>query len=124
MSNRWFSLLSEDFCVQMNQAAGNTETNRDHLVVTKSRAVEVVIERSELIVMSDEPELCARVTRCHVGSDVAEDVFVAKQHRAVNFRLTLPRFFIATKENLDRNILTVPNSTPNFTISSAADALG
>lgn len=122
MRDSGFSLFSENFRVQMNEAAGDTEANRNHLMVAESRSVEVIVERAELVVVSDEPELGARVTRCHVRSDVAEDVFVAQQYSAIDFRFALPRFFIATEENFYRDILAMPNCSPNFTVTSTSDA--
>lgn len=66
MRDSRFSLFSKNFRVQMNETAGDAEANRYHLVVAESRSVEVIVERAELIVMSDEPELSAGVSRCHV----------------------------------------------------------
>lgn len=49
---------------------------------------------------------------------------MAQQHSAVDFCFTLPRFFIATEENLYRNILAMPNCSPYFTVTSTSDAFG
>jgi hypothetical protein len=122
MSNRRLPLLSENFCVKMNETAGNAEANCDHLVVAESCAVEMVIERAELIVVSDQPELRARVTRCHVRTNVAENVFVTQQNCTVDFRFALPRFLVATEENLYRDIFSMPNCAPNFSVATATNA--
>ena len=66
MRDRRFSLFSENFRVKMNETAGDAETNCNHLMVAEGCTVEMIIERAELVVMSDEPELGAGVTRCHV----------------------------------------------------------
>lgn len=124
MSDRRFSLLSENLRVQMNESTGDAETDSDHLVVAESCAIEMVVERAELVVVGDEPELGAGVARGHVGSNVAQDVFVAEQDRAVDFRFSLPGLFVAAEEDFDRDILAVPDSAPDFSVASSTDAVG
>lgn len=124
MRDRRLSLLSEDLSVQMYQAAGDREANVDHLVVAQWGLVQVIVERSELVVMSDQPELRARVPRRHVGANVPKNVFVSKQDGAVDFGFTLPGLFITAEEDFDRDVLSMPNCAPNFAIATTTNALG
>lgn len=122
MSDRRLALLAEDFRVQVNQAAGDGKANCDHLVVTQVGAVQMVVERAELIVMSDEPQLRAWVPRRHVRPDVAQNVLVTQQDGAVDLCFALPRFLVAAEENFDGNVLAVPDGAPHFAVAAAANA--
>lgn len=118
MSDGRLSLLSKNLRMQVNQAAGNRKADCDHLMVAQSCTVQVVVERSELVVMGDEPQLGARVSRRHVRSDVSENVFVTQEHCAVDFRFALPGLLVAAEEDLDGHVLTMPNCPPYLTVAA------
>lgn len=43
----------------------------------------MVVERSERVVVRDEPQLCARVSRRHVRANVPQDILMTQQDGTV-----------------------------------------
>lgn len=67
--------------MQVHQTVGNRKANRRHLVMAQGSPVQMIEQRPQRVVVRDEPQLGARVTRGHVRTDVAEDVLVPQQDR-------------------------------------------
>lgn len=61
-----FALCAEDLSVQVHQAARYRCRHRQPLWRLHGNSLQVVIQGTVLMVMSDEPQLGAGVARCHV----------------------------------------------------------
>ena len=70
----------------------------------------MVVEGSEFVIMGDKPKLGATVSRCHVGSEKAENVFVSKQDCTKDKNCKIKNFY---KSRLNR--LFEIECTLNFT---------
>ena len=66
----------------MENAADGRYGQMEELQMAERVTVEVVVERAQRMVVSHQPQLRYRITRRHVGADVAENILVAEQNRA------------------------------------------
>ena len=77
------NLGSKDFRMQMKQAADGWDGQMKQLKVTERVSVQMVVQRAQRMVMSDQPKLSDWIARRHVRSDVAQNVLVTEQDRTV-----------------------------------------
>lgn len=75
-------LSAKNLGVQMKQAVDGRDGQAQQLAVTEHVKVQEVVQRPQRVVMSNEPELSDRVSRCHVRADVAKNALVAEQYGA------------------------------------------
>ena len=67
--------------MQMKQAADGWDGQMKQLKVTERVSVQMVVQRAQRMVMSDQPKLSDWIARRHVRSDVAQNVLVTEQDR-------------------------------------------
>lgn len=69
--------------MKMYNAIDHRDAELHHLVVSEWGAVEVVVQRSKRVVVRDQPQLCARVSRRHVRANVPQDILMTQQDGTV-----------------------------------------
>lgn len=69
VSDGRFALSTKDLHVQMRQAAGDGQRHPEAGRGVQRAELQVVVQRTHLVIMSDEPELSAGVTRRHIRRD-------------------------------------------------------
>lgn len=57
MGNTRFALGAENLCMKMHQTVNDGKTYRHHLMMGKSRSVQVIVQRTQRVIMSDQPQL-------------------------------------------------------------------
>lgn len=120
MRNGGFPVRAIHLGVEVHDPWGSWQGEAHHLLVGERLGVEVVVERPQLVVMGDEPQLSARVGGSDVRAHVAEDVLVVEHDRAVDLGLSGPWGLVAGEEDLDGNVFAVPCSAPHFAVTTFA----
>lgn len=62
----WFALCAKDLNVEMRQSASNGESHAEAAGRVQGAELKVVVQRSHLVVVRDEPQLSAGVPGGHV----------------------------------------------------------
>ena len=68
--------------MQMENAADGRYGQMKQLEVAERVTIEVIVQRSQRMVVSDQPQLSDRVTRRHVRSNVAQNILMPEQYSA------------------------------------------
>lgn len=68
----------------MIDAGGNTHAKFVRLLRVENVTIQVVVQRTENVILGNQPQLSGRISRRHVRSEVSQNVGMANGHRTKN----------------------------------------
>lgn len=123
VSDRRFSPGAENLGVKMSDSRGDRETNREQARMIEDGGLQIIVERSSLVVVGYEEHLRPRAGALYVGGDETEDVVVSHENGLINLRFAKPRGLLEGEENFDGDFLASPAGQPDLAVAALADAL-
>lgn len=67
VGNSWFFLGADNLSVEVDQATGHRQTHPQAALWVQAAVLQEIVERPELMIVGDEPQLGAGILGCHVG---------------------------------------------------------
>lgn len=66
VGNSWFFLGANNLSVEVDQATGHRQTHPQAVLWVQAAALQEIVERPELMIVGDEPQLGTGILGCHV----------------------------------------------------------
>lgn len=112
-----FPLCAKDLCVQVHQAARYRRRHRQALLRLHGNPLQVIVQRTVLMVMGDEPQLGAGVARSHIRRHEAWEERQSNMSHRIRERLQTVSFILRPQNSFiptEINVLFVPAFNIDF----------